>query len=99
MFINRLISRTLAGLVLLACSPLFLVFTIGLWTTQQSPIFERVWLARVGHEVWQFRTEFRSPMGRWMRKWSLDQWPALWTVFCGQIDLFPLVEACRKRHR
>jgi lipopolysaccharide/colanic/teichoic acid biosynthesis glycosyltransferase len=92
-------SRTLAGILLLVCAPLFLAFTVALWTTQQSSVFERVWLPVIGRELWQFRTEYRSVTGRWMRRWSIDPWPALWNAFWGQIDMFHLVDAYRDRRR
>jgi hypothetical protein len=70
-----------------------------LWTAQSGPPFERIWFRPIGYDVWHFRTEYRSDLRRWIRKWSIDQWPAMWDAFCGRLDVFLLIDVYRISRR
>ena len=96
---RRRLEQGFAACLLLACAPIFAVLTILLWTIQRRPIFERVWVRAAGCEVWQFRTQIESALGRWMRQWLIDRWPAMWNVVRADVDLQLLREVFLNPHR
>ena len=88
--LQRLIDGIAAFVLLLLASPVILGLIVLMQVYSPESLFCREW--RVGERgklfrVMMFRTQNMTPLGRWMRKYNLDNVPQLFNVLRGEMSL------------
>ena len=94
-FWSSLLERSVACVFLVVLLPTLLLVAFLIHSTSGTPVLVTDELPDTAGAVarrLRFRTTGRGPsffrvMGRFLRAYSFDEWPGLWSVACGDIGL------------
>jgi len=98
-------ERVFALLTLLSVLPALLLVALVIRATSENPVFIMDDVVSPGgrrFQSYRFRTTGPGTptftiVGRFLRRWRLDEWPALWSVVLSTIDLSAVLRKLRHR--
>jgi lipopolysaccharide/colanic/teichoic acid biosynthesis glycosyltransferase len=87
--IKRAFDIAFSAVVLVCISPLLALIALGIKLEDGGPVFfKQVRVGRHGREFLMFKDDPRiTRLGKWLRKFSLDELPQFWNVLIGDMSV------------